>query len=440
MPVTLLVCWYPGQGQMRTIGPDQKRTLASLLLRVDRKTSTSLHAQIDQALRARILSGAVAPGRDSRPRARWPRSLASPGPRCSRRWRRCRPRGTWSPPRAPACASRPSSHPRVSLRARRSPSGFVPAAALAAARSLRVDLDRSATPRPGAAGVPTWTRPRSTSSRRPSGRGCVGRAQARASARLLEGGRRRGPRRPPAGHRRARGRRARRPLRARAGLRHRRHAAGLRGGPARWSSIPATRSGSRTRATSARGGPCLGARRVRCRSRSTTRGSTWRPGSAARPGRGWRSSRPRTSTRWASRSRSAAGWRCSAGPPSSGRRSSRTTTTASSATAGRPLTALQGLDDAGRVVYIGTFSKTMFPGLRLGYLVVPPALVDVFGGARLAARAASALEQAALAVVHGRGPLRAPPPADARRVPRAGGGAPRRASHSLRRSARAASV
>ncbi|MGZ5958495.1 MAG: GntR family transcriptional regulator, partial [Myxococcaceae bacterium] len=47
---------------MRRIGPDQKRTLASLLLRVDRKTSASLHAQIDQALRARILSGAVAPG------------------------------------------------------------------------------------------------------------------------------------------------------------------------------------------------------------------------------------------------------------------------------------------------------------------------------------------------------------------------------------------
>ncbi|MGZ6079885.1 MAG: GntR family transcriptional regulator, partial [Myxococcaceae bacterium] len=47
---------------MRTIGPDQKRTLASLLLRVDRKTSASLHAQIDQALRARILSGGVAPG------------------------------------------------------------------------------------------------------------------------------------------------------------------------------------------------------------------------------------------------------------------------------------------------------------------------------------------------------------------------------------------
>lgn len=44
--------------------------------------------------------------------------------------------------------------------------------------------------------------------------------------------------------------------------------------------------------------------------------------------------------------------------------------------AGRPLAALQGLDDAGRVIYIGTFSKVLFPTLRLGYLVAPPALVD----------------------------------------------------------------
>ena len=65
---------------------------------------------------------------------------------------------------------------------------------------------------------------------------------------------------------------------------------------------------------------------------------------------------------------------------------------------GRPLTALQGLDDAGRVLYVGTFSKTMFPGLRVGYVVVPPSLVDVFGAARASLPApASALEQAALA-------------------------------------------
>ena len=43
---------------------------------------------------------------------------------------------------------------------------------------------------------------------------------------------------------------------------------------------------------------------------------------------------------------------------------------------GRPLTALQGLDRANRVLYIGTFNKTIFPAIRIAYLVVPPALVD----------------------------------------------------------------
>jgi GntR family transcriptional regulator/MocR family aminotransferase len=44
--------------------------------------------------------------------------------------------------------------------------------------------------------------------------------------------------------------------------------------------------------------------------------------------------------------------------------------------AGCPLTALQGLDVAGRVLYIGTFNKTVFPALRLAYLVLPPSLVE----------------------------------------------------------------
>ncbi|MBO6949465.1 MAG: PLP-dependent aminotransferase family protein [Rhodospirillales bacterium] len=43
---------------------------------------------------------------------------------------------------------------------------------------------------------------------------------------------------------------------------------------------------------------------------------------------------------------------------------------------GRPLSALQGLDSAGRVIYAGTFSKVMFPAIRLGYLVVPSAMAD----------------------------------------------------------------
>jgi len=47
----------------------------------------------------------------------------------------------------------------------------------------------------------------------------------------------------------------------------------------------------------------------------------------------------------------------------------------------RPLPALQGLDEHGRVIYLGTFSKTLFPSLRLAYLVLPPDLVDAFGRA-----------------------------------------------------------
>jgi GntR family transcriptional regulator/MocR family aminotransferase len=50
----------------------------------------------------------------------------------------------------------------------------------------------------------------------------------------------------------------------------------------------------------------------------------------------------------------------------------------------RPLGALQGMDAHERVVYIGTFSKVMFPALRIGYLVVPPALWQRFVEARLA--------------------------------------------------------
>jgi GntR family transcriptional regulator/MocR family aminotransferase len=49
---------------------------------------------------------------------------------------------------------------------------------------------------------------------------------------------------------------------------------------------------------------------------------------------------------------------------------------------GRPLAALQGLDEDGRVIYVGSFSKVLFPSLRLGYLVAPPALVDGFTAAR----------------------------------------------------------
>ena len=45
---------------------------------------------------------------------------------------------------------------------------------------------------------------------------------------------------------------------------------------------------------------------------------------------------------------------------------------------GKPLPALKSLDDGGRVLYTGTFSKVLFPGLRLAYLVVPPGQVAAF--------------------------------------------------------------
>ena len=45
---------------------------------------------------------------------------------------------------------------------------------------------------------------------------------------------------------------------------------------------------------------------------------------------------------------------------------------------GRPIPAMQGLDRSGRVIYLGTFAKTLFPSLRLGFVVAPPELVDGF--------------------------------------------------------------
>ena len=65
---------------------------------------------------------------------------------------------------------------------------------------------------------------------------------------------------------------------------------------------------------------------------------------------------------------------------------------------GRPLAALQSLDRAGCVIYVGTFTKMLFNALRLGFLVLPAPLVEPFAAARtLTDRHPPTLDQAILA-------------------------------------------
>ncbi|WP_278977113.1 PLP-dependent aminotransferase family protein [Oligella urethralis] len=66
--------------------------------------------------------------------------------------------------------------------------------------------------------------------------------------------------------------------------------------------------------------------------------------------------------------------------------------------AGLPIASLQGLDSYQKVIYLGTFSKTLFPGMRLGYMVLPENLVDYFAiGLSEKYRDGRLLEQAVLA-------------------------------------------
>jgi GntR family transcriptional regulator / MocR family aminotransferase len=64
----------------------------------------------------------------------------------------------------------------------------------------------------------------------------------------------------------------------------------------------------------------------------------------------------------------------------------------------KPLESLQGLDAEGRVIYVGTFSRTVFSALRIGYLVVPKPLLRAFTAAKwLCDRHTATLEQETLA-------------------------------------------
>lgn len=65
---------------------------------------------------------------------------------------------------------------------------------------------------------------------------------------------------------------------------------------------------------------------------------------------------------------------------------------------GRPLASLQGLDNHERVIYVGTFSKTLFPGLRMGFMVLPKPLAGHFAtGLSELYREGQLIQQAVLA-------------------------------------------
>jgi len=383
---------------MRTVAPDQNRTLASLLLRVDRRGASPLHAQIDQSLRDRILSGAVAPGTllpSSRTLAaelgvarttvlQALEALQAEGflVAAARSGVRVAPELPLDRPSLPARGvERASLPPRLSGAAR-----ALQATATGAPRL-------GAAPRPFRPGLPALDLfPISVWSR------IVSRCQARASLRLLEGGE-------TAGH----------PALRRAIAEHVVAARGARCGPEQVFITAGTQQAYEEMlrllidpgdAVWLEDPGYLGARRA-------VLGAAARPvpvpvdedgmdveaGIARAPrarlailapshqyplGVTLSLARRMALLRWAAERRALV---LEDDYDSEFRHR------------GRPLAALQGLDETGSVVYAGTFSKTMFPGLRLGYLIVPPALVDVLAAARASLPApVSALEQAALAV------------------------------------------
>ena len=81
---------------------------------------------------------------------------------------------------------------------------------------------------------------------------------------------------------------------------------------------------------------------------------------------------------------------------------------------GRPIPTLQSIDDRGRVIYLNTFSQTISPSMRLGFLVLPPRLLEQLpAGAGLLCLYGPCAGAARAGPFHRRGPLRAPPLPDA---------------------------
>jgi len=66
---------------------------------------------------------------------------------------------------------------------------------------------------------------------------------------------------------------------------------------------------------------------------------------------------------------------------------------------GRPMPSLQGLDQGGCVIYVGSFSKVLFPSLRIGYIVAPLNLVNLFRKLKeVGTGPSAAIEQATTAI------------------------------------------
>ena len=94
---------------------------------------------------------------------------------------------------------------------------------------------------------------------------------------------------------------------------------------------------------------------------------------------------------------------------------------------GRPIASLQGMDGNGRVIYIGSFNKILFPGLRIAYAIVPEALVGAFVDAKHVADGHTALADTGRArCVHSRRASCAAHPQDAHDLRRAAPGVSRR--------------